>query len=62
MTPMQALQAGLINAAKLLKQENNIGSIRACLYADIIAVKGDPLADISILESVTFVMKGGRSY
>jgi imidazolonepropionase-like amidohydrolase len=60
MTPMQALQAGSINAAKLLKQENNIGSIKAGRYADIIAVKGDPLADISILESVTFVMKGGE--
>lgn len=62
MTPMQALQGGTINAAKLLKQEANIGSLQEGRYADIIAVKGNPLEDLSILEDVSFVMKGGEVY
>ena len=60
MTPMQALQAASINGATLLRQEQNIGSLRVGRYADIIAVKGDPIKDISILEKVQFVMKGGE--
>ena len=60
MTPMQALQAASINGATLLGQQDNIGSLSVGNYADIIAVKGDPLADISILENVSFVMKGGE--
>jgi imidazolonepropionase-like amidohydrolase len=59
MTPMQALQAASINAATLLKKENDIGSIKVGAYADIIAVKGNPLDDISVLENVAFVMQGG---
>lgn len=59
MTPMQALQGGSINAAKLLKKEADIGSIQEGRYADIIAVKGNPLDNISLLENVNFVMKGG---
>lgn len=62
LTPMQAFQAASINAAKLLKQEDNIGSISAGRYADIIAVKGNPLADITTMESVNFVMKSGKVY
>ncbi len=61
MTPMQALQAASINAATLLKKENDIGSIKVGAFADIIAVKGNPLEDISVLENVAFVMKGGQS-
>ncbi|MFT5838748.1 MAG: imidazolonepropionase-like amidohydrolase [Flavobacteriales bacterium] len=60
MTPMQALQAASINSAKLLKQEQNIGTLKVGRYADIIAVKGDPLTNISMLENVSFVMKGGE--
>lgn len=60
MTSMQALQAASINAAKLLKQEQNIGTIEVGRYADIIAVKGNPISNISILEKVDFVMKGGK--
>jgi imidazolonepropionase-like amidohydrolase len=60
MTPMQALQAASINGATLLEQQSNIGSLSVGTYADIIAVKGDPIKDISILENVSFVMKGGE--
>jgi len=59
MTPMQALQAASINAATVLRQTDNIGSIATGRYADIIAVKGNPIDDISLLEKVDFVMKEG---
>ena len=62
MTPMQAIQAATSNAADLLGHPNEIGSIKPGKYADIIAVSGDPLADISLLENVQFVMKTGRIY
>jgi len=61
MTPAQALQAASINAAQLLKKETEIGSIEEGKYADIIAVKGNPLEDISLLENVDFVMKAGQT-
>jgi imidazolonepropionase-like amidohydrolase len=60
MTPMQALQAASINGATLLGQQQNIGSLSVGSYADIIAVKGDPIKDIALLENVSFVMKGGE--
>ncbi|MBT0588092.1 Xaa-Pro dipeptidase [Alteromonas oceanisediminis] len=60
MTPMQAIQAATINAAALLNQSETLGSISAGKHADIIAVKGDPLSDISLLESVGFVMQSGK--
>jgi len=60
MTPIQALQAASVNAATLLKKEQDIGSIKVGAYADIIAINGNPLEDISLLENVTFVMKGGK--
>lgn len=60
MTHMQALQAASINAAQLLNKDSDIGSLRAGCYADVIAVKGNPLDDISILENVGFVMKGEK--
>lgn len=62
MTPMQAIQASTINAATLLRQESNIGSIDTGKSADIIAVKGDPIKDISLLEDIPFVMKQGIIY
>lgn len=62
MTPMQALQAASVNGAALLKQSENIGSLEVGRYADIIAVKGNPLDDIAILENVSFVMKGGKVF
>ncbi|MBT4519295.1 MAG: amidohydrolase family protein [Halieaceae bacterium] len=62
MTSMEALQAATIEGAKLLKQTDNMGSLRRGRYADIIAVKGDPIANIKTLENVDFVMKGGVVY
>ncbi len=59
MKPLAALQAGTINAAKLLGWEGQIGALKAGMLADIVAVEGNPLDDISSLEKVTFVMKNG---
>jgi imidazolonepropionase-like amidohydrolase len=60
--PMEAIYAGTHNAAELLNQSENIGSIQPGRYADIIAVKGDPIADITEMQRVQFVMKGGTVY
>src|SRR6266508_2772280 len=62
MTPMQAIQSGTSVAAALLGQEQNFGAIAPGLYADIIAVSGDPTRDITELQRVKFVMKGGAVY
>ncbi|HET7025052.1 MAG TPA: amidohydrolase family protein [Gemmatimonadales bacterium] len=62
MTPMQAIQSATSRAAGLLDASNDIGSVAAGRYADLIAVDGDPLADITQLERVTWVMKGGVVY
>jgi imidazolonepropionase-like amidohydrolase len=62
MTPMQAIQAGTLSAATLLGREYDVGSLAVGKYADLVAVKGDPLADITVVEHVDFVMKGGGIY
>ncbi len=62
MTPLAALQAGTLNGAKLLGWAGQIGALKAGYFADVIAVPGDPLQDISVLKKVTFVMKGGVVY
>jgi imidazolonepropionase-like amidohydrolase len=62
MTPLSALQADLLNGAKLLAWQDQIGALRSGYLADIIAVPGDPLRDISVLQRVSFVMKGGIIY
>jgi imidazolonepropionase-like amidohydrolase len=59
MTPLGALQAGTLNGAKLLGWQDQIGALKPGYLADVIAVPGNPLADISVLQKVTFVMKGG---
>ena len=59
MTPMQAIQAATTDAAKLIGWPGRVGELSAGAYADLIAVAGDPIADITQLERVTFVMKGG---
>src|SRR5690242_1713004 len=60
MTPMQAIQSATWNAADLLGWRDRVGAIKPGLYADLVAVKGDPLKDIRTLEHVDFVMKGGH--
>jgi imidazolonepropionase-like amidohydrolase len=59
MTPMEAIQAATRNAAEALDQTANVGAIAPGRYADLIAVDGDPLGDIRVLETVAIVMKGG---
>jgi imidazolonepropionase-like amidohydrolase len=59
MTPMGAIQSATINAARLIGWEDRVGSIAPRKYADIIAVEGDALADLTRFMNVAFVMKGG---
>jgi imidazolonepropionase-like amidohydrolase len=61
-TPMDAIKTATINAAELLGIENKLGSLEKEFLADIIAVKADPLKDISVLQNVSFVMKEGKVY
>ena len=62
MTPLQAIQAATVSAADLLGWSDRVGTVASGLYADLIAVSGDPLLDITELERVKFVMKGGVVY
>jgi imidazolonepropionase-like amidohydrolase len=59
LTPIQAIQAATVSAADLLGWNNRVGVIATGAFADIIAVDGDPLKDVTELERVSFVMKGG---
>jgi len=59
MTPAQALRAATIRGAELMQMQNDIGTIEEGRYADIIAIRGNPLSDISVMQKITFVMKGG---
>jgi imidazolonepropionase-like amidohydrolase len=60
MTPLGALQAATVNAADLMGTAKDTGMIEAGKFADIVAVSGDPLKDIAVMEQVVFVMKGGE--
>ena len=62
LTPLQAIQSATIHAADLLGWSDRVGAVAPGLYADLIAVKGNPLEDITELERVRFVMKGGVVY
>jgi imidazolonepropionase-like amidohydrolase len=62
MTPMQAVQAATSSAADLIGKSDEIGSIKPGKFADIVAVAGDPLQNIRLLENVSFVMKEGKVY
>ncbi len=59
MTPAQALHSATTSAAELLGMQKDVGSVEPGKFADIVAVPGDPLADVSLLQKVGFVMKGG---
>ena len=61
MTPMQAIQSATIRAAELLGKEDELGNIAPGRFADLVAVAGNPLDDIRILENVAHVMKGGNT-
>ena len=60
MTPLQAIQSATLNAADLLGWSDRAGAIEPGKFADLIAVDGDPLADVTVLQNVKFVMKGGE--
>jgi imidazolonepropionase-like amidohydrolase len=62
MTPMQAIQCATVSAADLLGWADKVGQLAPGFYADLVAVKGDPLADVTVLEHVDLVMKGGVLY
>ena len=59
MTPMQAIQAATVNAGEALGRAKDVGAIEVGRWGDMIAVAGDPLADVRVLQTVPFVMKGG---
>jgi imidazolonepropionase-like amidohydrolase len=62
MTPAQALYAATVSGAQLLDMRNQIGTVEAGKFADLVAVSGDPLKDIRLLENINFVMKEGVVY
>ena len=62
MSPLQALQAGTVNAAELMGWSDRVGAIRQGMLADVVAVKGNPLSDVRLLQHVQFVMKDGVVY
>jgi imidazolonepropionase-like amidohydrolase len=60
LTPLQAIQAATVNAADLLGWSGKVGTLEPGAWADIVAVEGDPVKDVTTLERVKFVMKGGE--
>ena len=59
MPPLEAIRAATMNAAELMGWEDKVGALEPAHYADVIAVEGDPLTDITQLQHVQWVMKGG---
>ncbi|MEA2581451.1 MAG: hypothetical protein QOE83_2343 [Actinomycetota bacterium] len=59
-TPMEAIQTATTHAADLLRWSDRVGAVKPGLFADLVAVVGDPTQDVTLLESIPFVMKGGR--
>ena len=59
-TPLQAIQAATVNAAQALGWEKDVGQVAAGRFGDLVGVRGDPLADVTVLEKPVFVMKGGE--
>jgi len=61
-SPMDAIRSATVSASELIGRDNNAGSLEPGKWADLIAVQGDPLSDVRVLEKVAFVMKGGKVY
>lgn len=59
LTTLEVIQAATLNGAELMNWQDKVGALEAGRYGDLIAVQGDPLADITLLQHVQFVMKGG---
>ena len=62
MPAMKTIQCATLECAKLLGVEKDLGTLEAGKFADVVAVPGDPLADISLMTKVSFVMKAGKVY
>ena len=62
MTPLQAIRSATLINARLFGIDKEVGVLKLGYYADLIAVDGDPLQDVAVLENVGFVMKQGRVY
>ena len=62
MTPVQAIRAATSEGAQLMGWQDRVGAVEAGKFADLVAVEGDPIADITELERVKFVMKGGHVF
>ena len=62
MTPLQAIRSATLVNARLFGIDKEVGVLKPGYYADLIAVDGDPLQDVAVLENVGFVMKQGRVY
>jgi imidazolonepropionase-like amidohydrolase len=62
MPPLEVLKSDLLNGAKLLGWDGQIGELKPGYFADVIGVPGNPLEDITVTQNVSFVMKGGRIY
>jgi imidazolonepropionase-like amidohydrolase len=62
MAPLAAIQAGTLNGAKVLGWSGQLGALKPGYFADVVAVPGNPLQDITVLQKVAFVMKGGVVY
>jgi imidazolonepropionase-like amidohydrolase len=58
-TPLQAIQSATVTSSQALGQEKDVGQVAKGFYGDIVGVKGDPLADVTVLQHPVFVMKGG---
>lgn len=58
-SPVQAIQSATITGARLLRWDKDVVAVAVARYADLVAVKGDPLADIRVMERVSGMMKGG---
>lgn len=62
MPPMKAIQSATLEAAKLIEMDKDLGTVEAGKFADLVAVAGDPLADIKLMTDIRFVMKAGKVY